>query len=193
MTLTSMVNTRYYNVTVTIDYTPTRQRQCLPSSFPDFFKYLILSCSALTLVEYWKKSMYKSENFQQNYKLYEGGSPSSICFWTGFLTIVLLLYLSYYTIIIIQACISFIPSFSAHSPSDEVRTQPEIHSSLIGFEVRSSGFCWQQQSSRSSWWLRLRALSAFCYHHSSLPLFPSPQFSACSHCSLTLTRFQTLH
>ena len=186
-----MVNTRYYNVTVTIDYTPTRQRQCLPSSFPDFFKYLILSCSALTLVEYWKKSMYKSENFQQNYKLYEGGSPSSICFWTGFLTIVLLLYLSYYTIIIIQACISFIPSFSAHSPSDEVRTQPEIHSSLIGFEVRSSGFCWQQQSSRSSWWLQ--ANSAFCYHHSSLPLFPSPQFSACSHCSLTLTRFQTLH
>ena len=52
MTLTSMVNTLYYNVTVTIDYTPTRQRQCLPSSFPDFFKYLILSCSALTLVEY---------------------------------------------------------------------------------------------------------------------------------------------
>ena len=49
MTLTSMVNTRYNNVTVTIDYTQTRQRQCpskksfiyLPSSFLDFFKYLI--------------------------------------------------------------------------------------------------------------------------------------------------------
>ena len=89
---------------------------------------------------------------------------------------------------------SFLPfQLILHSPSDEVRTQSEIHSSLLGFEVRSSGFCWQQQSSRSSWWLRLRALSAFCYHHSSLPLFPSPQFSACSHCSLTLTRFQTLH
>ena len=110
----------------------------------------------------------------------EGVSPSSTCFWTGFLTIVLLLYLSNHTFMIIQACISFIPSFSAHSPSDEVRTQPEIHSSLLGFEVRSSGFCWQQQSSRSSWWLH--SLSTFCYHHSILCLsFPLLSVSSFPH------------
>ena len=66
--------------------------------FLDFFKYLILylimlrSHSSRILKEKYELIW----NVQQNYKLCEGGSPSSICFWTGILAIVLLLYLSYY-------------------------------------------------------------------------------------------------